>query len=101
MRKIERQMNAAIAVKRNWSSGNTRVRYVTLLPGDGRVEESSCVFLHGNLIASVWHSSGGDVIVERDMFRRWPTATTRSRLVALGVNASIKQGLACIDGQPV
>ena len=44
MRKIEQQMNAAIAAGKNWSNSNTTVTM------EGEVAE---VRLHGNLIAKV------------------------------------------------
>ena len=44
MRKIEKEMNAAIAAGTNWSKANTTVTM------DGEVAE---VRLHGNLIAKV------------------------------------------------
>lgn len=44
MRKIETQMNAAIAQGINWASGNTSVTF------EGEVAE---VRLHGNLIAKI------------------------------------------------
>jgi len=72
------------------------------------------VYLHGKHIATHWYGDGvvsddpmytgsreESTDVEVDTFRRWPTTTTRSRLRALGINASIKQGQACIDGVPV
>ncbi len=69
MRKIERQMNAAIRNKRNWTSGNTSVQ----IQEDG----DALVFLHGNFIARVsdrfvdLHDGG------------WQSVTTKSRLNAI------------------
>jgi len=68
MRKIESQMNAAIAQGKNWSSGNTAVTF------EGEVAE---VRLHGNLIAKIGEGwiqlwDGG-----------WQTRTTKSRLNAI------------------
>jgi hypothetical protein len=70
MRKIERQMNAAILHRKNWQLDNTRVEY----------EEGNCisrVYLHGNKIAEVGEGfinlyDGG-----------WQSATTKSRLSAI------------------
>ena len=46
MRKIEAQMNSAISRGANWGSGNTRVEF-------DPTNETSVVYLHGNLIAIV------------------------------------------------
>ena len=45
MRKIETQMNAAIAAGKNWSSANTTVTF--------QVPDVAEVRLHGNLIAKI------------------------------------------------
>ena len=68
MRKIESQMNAAIAQGTNGSSGNTSVTF------EGDIAE---VRLHGNLIAKIGEGwiqlwDGG-----------WQTTTTKSRLSAI------------------
>lgn len=68
MRKIEKDMVAAIKAKKNWKSGNTRVDIE-----DGAV----LVRLHGNLIAQI----GESVLDISDC--GWPTVTTRSRLNAV------------------
>jgi hypothetical protein len=68
MRKIERQMNAAITAKVDWKSGNTEVEFI-----DG----VSFVFLHGNKIAEV-----GDNFL-RLFDGGWQTTTTKSRLNAI------------------
>ena len=70
MRKIETQMNAAIANNVNWQSGNTSVHFE---------EETgvSVVRLHGNKIAEV----GDNFMTIFD--GGWQTNTTKSRLNAL------------------
>ena len=75
MRKIEREMNAAIRDSRDWKSGNTEVHF-----HDG----VSFVFLHGNCIAQVKENSirlfdGG-----------WQSNTTKSRLNAILQENAIK-----------
>ena len=70
MRKIEREMNAAIRDSRNWASGNTQVIY-------SPERDASYVMLHGNHIATILETSleiydGG-----------YPSATTKSRLNAI------------------
>lgn len=94
MRKIEREMLQAIEARRNWTKGNTRVLFsAAQVIGAGRVT------LHENNIALIMHD--GTIRIFPETFRNWPTMTTASRLRALGVNASIRNGRACIDGQPV
>lgn len=84
-RKIEQQMIAAIREGRSWQSGNTTVC-------------GNAVSLHGHHIATILPD--GTANPNRETFRRWPTATTRSRLRALGIDASIKRGVAMVDGIP-
>jgi hypothetical protein len=70
MRKIERQMNAAITNKIDWASANTRVEY----------EQGNCVsrvYLHGNLIAEV----GNNFV--RLFDGGFQSTTTKSRLNAI------------------
>ena len=54
MRKIEAQMNAAIAQGRDWQSGNTSVHF-------NDEEQVAIVRLHGNKIAEIqgWNGSSG------------------------------------------
>lgn len=84
-RKIEQQMLAAIRAGRSWQSGNTMVC-------------GNAVSLHGHHIATILPD--GTAIPNRDTFHRWPTSTTRSRLRALGIDVSIKRGVAMIGGKP-
>ena len=50
MRKIERQMCDAIALAKDWKSGNTRV---TNFYNDNNELVATSVFLHDNMIAEV------------------------------------------------
>ena len=70
MRKIEEQMNAAVAGNKTWQSGNTSVHYC---------EENgeSVVRLHGHKIAVI----GDDFLQIFD--GGWQSKTTKSRLNAL------------------
>jgi len=68
MRKIEEQMNNAIANSKNWSSGNTQVTNENGL---------SYVYLHGNHIATL----GDDFVKIFD--GGWQSNTTKSRLNAI------------------
>ena len=70
MRKIEEQMNEAVANNKDWQSANTSVTYCP-------ESEESKVYLHGNHIATV-----GDNFLQ--IFDGgWQTNTTKSRLNAL------------------
>jgi hypothetical protein len=96
MRKIEKQMIEAIRSGDNWKSGNTEVVHHI----DNGIFYAD-IYLHGNHIAVATPKHWDFYPVakaNRDTFSRWPTATTRSRLRALGVNASIREGHAYIDG---
>ena len=99
MRKIEKQMIEAIREKRNWESSNTKV-----VQGRSSGINYADIYLHGNHIATATPDTWGFrpyANPNRAMFIAYPTVTTRSRLRALGVNASIKNGAAHIDGMEV
>ena len=70
MRKIEQQMNTAIANSVNWQSGNTSVHF-------NEENNTSVVRLHGNKIAVL----GDDFLEIFD--GGWQTTTTKSRLNAI------------------
>ena len=90
MRKIEQAMLTAIDEGRtDWTSGNTRVHAII-----GGME----VQLHGTTIAVV---EDYGIKVYLPAFRKYPTATTASRLRALGIRASLKNSQPCIDGKPI
>ena len=70
MRKIEQQMNDAVANNKNWQSANTSVHF-------NEENGVSIVRLHGNKIAEV-----GEGFIQ--LFDGgWQTTTTKSRLNAL------------------
>ncbi len=73
MRKIERQMVAAIKAMKNFHSGNTAVVIETT-----QHEKRALVALHGNRIAEVYVDGTVKVTLAG-----WPTATTRSRVNAI------------------
>lgn len=88
MRKIEEKMLQAVAMRRDWSSGNTSV----MVNYNGDV----LVRLHGNLICRITKS--------KRVFSScgWATNTTRSRLNALGCDCHIVKGeLVGHDGKPI
>ena len=70
MRKIEKEMIAAIRNRESWAGKNTTVNVS---------EHTTCVYLHGHKIATYWHETQ---CLEMSMCG-WPTVTTRSRLNAI------------------
>ena len=72
MRKIEQQMNRAIANRTDWSSSNTRVEF-------NDSTNCSSVFLHGHRIATFDHN----VKAVKLSSCGWHTPTTKSRLNAI------------------
>ena len=72
MRKIEQQMNRAIANRTDWSSSNTRVEF-------NDSTNCSSVFLHGHQIATFAHNLKAVKISSCG----WQTVTTKSRLNAI------------------
>ncbi len=94
MRQIELCLVAAIRKNDKFKMGNTEYRPFG-------ADHTGAVLLHGNVIARILPGdevSGFGVIPVEATFCTWPTPTTRSRLRALGVDASIKNGVACING---
>ena len=72
MRKIEQQMNRAIANRTDWSSSNTRVEF-------NDSTNCSSVFLHGHNIATFDHNLKAVKVSSCG----WQTVTTKSRLNAI------------------
>ena len=77
MRMIEQRMLSAIRNGRDWRGKNTKVSW-----GRDGYENTAYVYLFGHLIAKVKQ----DGTVKHASFCGWNTATTRSRLSALGVD---------------
>ena len=90
MRKIEKQMNAAIRHGINWTSSNTKVEHEHI---------GALVLLHGNLIAIVKQT--GEAVVVLETLRQWDTPTTKSRLRALGVDVYTKRGQTYVNGAAI
>lgn len=98
MRKIEKEMLQAIQNGESFSGRNT------VVTNPVNVHGWQIVTLHGNIIAAcrIGIEDGRlQTQVDKPTFRRWPTRTTVSRLRALGIDASIRKGVACINGEPV
>ena len=106
MRKIEQQMIEAIRSKQDWKSYKNAKGYPAMEVVHVRENgiNYADIYLHANLIATATPDTW-DVYPcaqpNRATFVAYPTRTTRSRLRALGVNASIKDGAACINGMEV
>lgn len=85
MRKIERKMLDAISARKSVTLGNTRVEYLPALdtPTRSRIEYAK-VYLYGNHIASFTYSHD-KFDYNPQTFALWPTATTKSRLSAMGI----------------
>ena len=93
MRVIERKMLDAIETKVNWVSDNTEVVY-------HRNANYSAVYLFNNLIA--WHlHATAETIVSRETLANHPTATTKSRLRALGVDVMTNMGTTYLYGEAI
>ncbi len=96
MRKIEQEMNQAIAALLNnrgvyrWHKANTGIssNYA------GECE----VFLHNNHIATVTKEG---LKVNVSTLRRWPSMTTRSRLRALGADLVSIKGTLHLNGKSI
>ena len=86
MRKIEQQMNRAIANRSNWAGSNTTVTY-------NDSTNCSSVFLHGHNIATVDHSTNAVKISSCG----WQTVTTKSRLNA--ILSEVKYGCSVFQKQ--
>jgi hypothetical protein len=106
MRKIEAQMIEAIRSKQDWKSYKNAQGYPAMEVVHVRQNgiNYADIYLHTNLIAvatpDTWDACPWATPI-RPTFRDWPTPTTRSRLRALGINASIKNFAAQIDGMEV
>ena len=86
MRKIEQQMNRAIANRTNWAGSNTTVTY-------NDSTNCSSVFLHGHQIATVDHSTNAVKVSSCG----WQTVTTKSRLNA--ILSEVKYGCSVFQKQ--
>ena len=89
MRRIEEEMVCAFNADRNWKKDNTEVR-----TEGGK----TTVYLHGNRIA---YKDRHGIHLDEKVCSMWTTVTTRSRLVALGFNARIRQGILYVDEQAI
>ena len=86
MRKIEQQMNRAIANRTDCSSSNTRVEF-------NDSTNCSSVFLHGHNIATVDHATNAVKLSSCG----WHTPTTKSRLNA--ILSEVKYGCSVFQKQ--
>lgn len=89
MRQVEKRMVEAVNLGIPFSGSNTTVTIDA---------NTAHVFLHGNHIASV---TNGNVMVNKDTLRIFPTPTTKSRLRALGVDVYTKNFKTYLNGEEV
>ena len=100
MRKIEREMIAAVVNRRDWRKDNTAVYYISAEESGDPLGAHAEIKLHNNLIAELWYDVG-QVIVNVHMLRRYPTPTTKSRLRALQVNVTTNKGITYLDNEAI
>ena len=98
MRKIETKMLDAIKDGEFMLSGNTQVRLLWANPDGTHCCEVS---LHGNDIATVYAFTIGDetslfAVPNLNTLNEYPTATTKSRLRALGVTVWTQNGVTFV-----
>jgi len=89
MRQVEKRMVEAVNFGIPFHGSNTTVTIDA---------NTAHVFLHGNHIASVVN---GNVMVNIDTLRKFPTLVTKSRLRALGVNVSTTKGITYLNGKEI
>jgi hypothetical protein len=101
MRKIEKQMLAAIEAKKTWKLDNTSVVYECELDTTthARMEQAK-VFLYGNHIATYLYREGKAEANAMTLYH-WPTPTTKSRLRALGISVYTKDFVHYLNGKRV
>jgi hypothetical protein len=97
MRKIEKQMVAAVQSKQDFRLDNTSVFFISAQESGNPFGSRSEIYLHGNLIAEYWHDEKAPLAVNRDTLARWSTPTTKSRLRALGANVATRKGVTYLD----
>lgn len=95
MRVIEKEMLKAIENKTDWAKGNMGVFYDN---NNTKYGARSEVYLFGNHIGDYWYDTKEFVTNIRTLID-WPSATTKSRLRALGVNLVSHRGELFIDGK--
>jgi hypothetical protein len=92
MRKIEKQMVAAVQNLAKWRLDNTSV---------SPIDDVNCaIYLHGHEIALI-NQRSGLVMVNENTLKAYPTNTTKSRLRALGVDVTTRKGVTYLYGKPV
>jgi hypothetical protein len=92
MRKIDKQMTAAVQNLAKWRLDNTSV---------SPIDDVNCaVYLHGHEIALI-NQRSGLVMVNENTLKAYPTNTTKSRLRALGVDVATRKGVTYLYGKPV
>lgn len=99
-RQIEVAMVSAVWYMQDWRSGNTEVIKVADPQG-----VRMTVLLHGHNIATWWPRTNthtcGKLEVNEQTLAAWPTATTISRLRALGADIKVQRGTVLLNNVAV
>ena len=98
MRKIEKEMLAAIKQRRDWCKANTGV--FIEYRGPPSLGPRAEIYLHGQHIADYWYKSDTLDVCAKTL-SRFPTNTTKSRLRALGARVFTKDFVTYLDGVAV
>ena len=101
MRKIEKQLLAAIKARKDWTLNNTGCFFVSASESGNVAGSRTEIYLHGNHIADYWHDLAEPLEVDSRTLARYPTVTTKSRLRALGANVMTKKGVTYLNDAPV
>jgi len=101
MRKIEKDTIAAVKNKRNFHMSNMRVEYLCELdePLHARMEQAK-VYLFNKHIGTYLYRDN-EFHVNRATLQAYPTATTKSRLRAFGVDVFTSKGKTYLNGGEV
>ncbi len=101
MRFIEKKMLEAIKAKKDWHMDNTSVEYLPELNTTmhARIEYAK-IFLFGHHIASYDYATGV-ATANPVTLKHYPTATTKSRLRALGVNVYTRKGVTFLNDKAI
>lgn len=94
MRKIEAEMQNAVALRQPWQKNNTTVVVTTGEDPECKWSTSPyvSVHLHGNRIAYQPKDNLKVLCIDRLTLKQYPTRTTLSRLRALGFVLTITRG---------
>lgn len=98
MRKIERLMCNAVALRVPWQLNNTTVTVTKENDPNHQFHTSDyvTVYLHGNRIAYQDRYHPHELRIDHATLKKYPTRTTTSRLRALGFDLYTSKGVVCV-----